>query len=175
VDSNFGVAPVAIKPGGLHKEVNSKLSRDYLEESDIGTWLTFAAGTNSNIDPVLAMRLAAFARDNDTVITITSAYRSTERQAQIYKDRGGYQDETGKWTGVSERIVATPGSSWHEYGQAIDTSANSILANASEAELNKYGLTKVPDGGSAHDGHIQSIESMSYSQDKKPYFDAYNR
>jgi hypothetical protein len=173
VDSNFGIAPVAIKPGGHQGGVNSKLARDYLEESDIDTWLTFASNTSSDIDPVFAMRLAAFARDNGTVITITSGYRSTESQTAEWKRRGTYVD--GEFVPPSPSVVAPPGSSWHEFGQAVDTSSNSILANASEAELNKYGLTKVPGGGSAHAGHVQSYESMDYSQDKQPYYDAYNK
>ena len=170
VDSSFGPAPIVPNPNAI----KSKLSRDYFEESDVDTWLTFAAGTNSNIDPVLAMRLAAYARDNATTITITSGYRSTARQKEIQLERSTI-DEQGNLVLPSARDVAPPGSSWHEFGQAVDTSSNSLLANASEAELNKYGLTKVPGGGSSHAGHIQSYESIDYSQDKQPYYDAYNK
>jgi len=71
VGTSFGPAPIATNPNGI----KSKLSRDYLEESDVDKYLTFKDGTDSNIDPVLKMRLAAYARDNETTLTITSAYR----------------------------------------------------------------------------------------------------
>ena len=173
VDSNFGIAPVAIKPGGLKKEVNSKLIRDYLEESDIDTWLTFATGTNSNIDPVFAMRLAAYARDNETTLTITSAYRSIATQEVLYKNAGGKQDEDGNWYGVKDSVVARPGLSWHQHGQAVDVSG---LRNVASSSLEEYGLHKPISGEPWHAEPLET-KPVKYKDvtTKKSFYDAYNR
>ncbi|QIB68274.1 hypothetical protein Ami103574_02625 [Aminipila butyrica] len=125
----------------------SQLKESYLT-ADPAIWLT---GLCEGIDPVLAGRLAYVAQTTGIKIKITEGYRSTARQTELYNQYLEYK-RTGKG---SIKSAAKPGTSWHEYRLAVDTSTQPIRG-WTDAMLHKYGLCKPI----ASEGwHIQPIET----------------
>lgn len=161
----------------------SKLTLGY-PVADPDKFLRFAHGWQTEIDPVFAGRLAALARDKNTYITVLSGYRSQEEQINSYKDSGGHQDENGNWIG-GNGYAAKPGTSWHQYGQAIDTSDPWLKAlekdykTTEQKTLLKYGLFKpltVGNGKSVlEDWHIQPVETIGITdiKVKQAFYNAY--
>ncbi|MEL7656427.1 MAG: RHS repeat-associated core domain-containing protein, partial [Bacillota bacterium] len=61
------------------KAANSLLKRYYVEEANTSLYLRFEKG-EAGIDPVFKMRLAAFARDNHTILFLHDAFRSKDNE-----------------------------------------------------------------------------------------------
>lgn len=102
----------------------------------------------SLIDPVFAGRIA-----NCCSTKITEGKRSSARQTDLYN-----QYLEWKRTGKGDiHSAAKPGTSWHEFGLAIDTSTQPIRG-MTNAQLKPYGLCKPI----ASEGwHIQPIETIN--------------
>ena len=130
--------------------LQSKLSNNY-PTADPAKYLT---GADYNlIDPILAGRLAYVAKKTGTKIKLTEGYRSTEYQKQLYEQYLEYK-RTGKG---SIRLAAKPGTSWHEFRLAVDTSTYPIRG-MSNIELRQFGLCKPI---SSEPWHIQPIETLN--------------
>lgn len=155
----------------------SKLNTKKYPVGDIAKWIVAAPGVNiENVDQVLLGRLAALAEYVGKKITISSGWRSTIKQIDLYIKSGGKQDASGNWHGGSG-MAARPGWSWHEYGLAIDTSTQwlrdlcSSEATDKQLTLMKFGLFKPLTIGNktsvCEDWHIQPIETRG----KKALYD----
>ena len=144
--------------------------------ADPSVWLKFKYPEQTGIDPILAGRLAAFARDQGKVLNILSGHRSTEKQIQLFKQHGGYKDKNGNWTG-GDGIATIPGTSWHEFRLAVDVSdswAKKIDKDAKTSEqktLLKYGiykpLTKGNKSSVYEDWHLQSVELIGIPKSER--------
>ena len=128
----------------------SKLSNKYPVKNPVGR----LTGDYINLDPVFAGRLA-----NVCPMILTESYRSTARQAELYNQYLEYK-RTGKG---SIKSAAKPGTSWHEFRLAVDTSTQPIRG-MTNAQLKPYGLCKPI----ASEGwHIQPIETLGQTDRKK--------
>lgn len=119
------------------------------------------------VDPVFLGRLAAYARYKGRRINLTGAggKRDTATQLRLYKASKG------------NGTAAKPGTSWHEYGLAVDT-ADAWLkalcngATTTQKELLRFGLFKPMAAGNklsiAEDWHIQPIETKGIPASKRP-------
>lgn len=154
--------------------------------------LFFKNKNQNDIDPIFAGRLAAFAVDNNLVIYVGSGYRSYDEQVACYKKSGGYKDTSGNWIG-GDGSAAKPGSSWHNFGEAIDISWNGEESSQyirnlyghkesteEQIELIKYGIFKPLTSGNGKKGslleewHIQPIETQKAKvTDRKSFYEAY--
>ena len=128
----------------------SKLSKKYPVKNPVGR----LTGDYIIIDPVFAGRLA-----NVCQMVLTESYRSSERQAELYDQYLEYK-RTGKG---SIKSAAKPGTSWHEFRLAVDTSTQPIRG-MSNAQLKPYGLCKPI---SSEGWHIQPIETLGETDRKK--------
>lgn len=159
----------------------SKLSMKY-PYADPKRFLKFVHAWQTDIDPIFAGRLAALARDRNTIITILSGYRSIDEQVRLFMADGGREDSKGNWIGGTG-YVAKPGASWHNYGGAVDISdpwlkeLDKSAATASQTTLIKYGLFKPLTKGNGRtvleDWHIQPIETAQV-MDKKSFYQSYH-
>jgi hypothetical protein len=114
--------------------------------------LSWLIGEPESLDPVFAGRLAYLAKSKKVKLLLTEGYRSTTRQKELYAMYLKYL-KTGEGTIKS---AAKPGTSWHEYRLAIDTSTQPIRG-MNNAELKPYGLCKPI----AYEGwHIQPLETF---------------
>ena len=111
-------------------------------------------GDYQNLDPIFAGRLA-----NVCLMELTESYRSSERQAELYNQYLEYK-RTGKG---SIKSAAKPGTSWHEFRLAVDTSTQPIRG-MTNAQLKPYGLCKPI---SSEGWHIQPIETLGQTDRKK--------
>lgn len=154
----------------------SRFNASKYPTADPAKHLKFLPGVDSNIDPVFAGRLAAFARDHKAIIEINSGYRSIDRQKELFFAQGGKYDarQGYYWPSTvpaSKRTVAKPGSSFHNFRLAIDTSSawakkiDKDAATSMQKELLKYGLFKPMTKGNGcsvlEDWHIQPIETLN--------------
>lgn len=129
--------------------LRSKLSTTAYKTAPPEQWLTGA--DYRELDPVFAGRLACLARDKKVNLSLTEAYRSTARQAELYQMYLDYK-RTGRG---SIKSAAKPGTSWHEFRLAVDTSTQPIRG-MTNVQLKPYGLCKPI----ASEGwHIQPIET----------------
>lgn len=140
----------------------SRLNATKYPWSNPDAWIT-APG----VDPVFLGRLAAYARYKGRRINLTSAggKRDSATQLRLYKLSNG------------NGTAARPGTSWHEYGLAIDT-ADAWLkalcngATATQSELLKFGLFKPMARGNnlgvVEDWHIQPIETKGIPAADRP-------
>jgi peptidoglycan L-alanyl-D-glutamate endopeptidase CwlK len=89
-----------------------------------------------NLHPTFAIKVGRFIKDLERQgadVTITSGYRSFEKQQELFS---------------SGQTPAKPGSSYHNYGQAVDINVNGLKMSSSyenwlpiaETIKNKYGL-----------------------------------
>jgi len=107
--------------------------------NDIGAWLIPNPNINggninlSGIHPALLARSIAYAKYKGTPLTVNSGYRSIEEQRRLYND--------------PTIRAARPGSSWHNFGGAIDING---LSGESDSVLNKFGLSRPVSGESWH-------------------------
>ena len=135
--------------------------------ADPAVWLIIPETANGDLlDPVFLGRLAALAKAMKKKITLTSAggARDTETQRRLYNT-------------LPKGVAALPGTSWHEYGLAIDT-ADSWLkticngATNTQTALLKYGLFKPLASGNRasviEDWHIQPIETAGIPSVARP-------
>lgn len=136
-------------------EYISKLETGY-RVADPSIWLT---GSWKGLDPVFAGRLAFLAQSKNKKIAVTEGYRSTERQEQLYQSFLQYK-RTGKG---AIKLAAKPGTSWHEFRLAIDTSTQPFRLMTNR-ELLAYGLCKPI---STEGWHIQPIETHGEKDRKK--------
>jgi len=111
-------------------------------------------GDYQNLDPVFAGRLAKVCP-----MVLTESYRSTERQTELYNQYLEYK-RTGKG---SIKSAAKPGTSWHEFRLAVDTSTQPIRG-MTNAQLKPYGLCKPI---KSEGWHIQPIETLGETDRKK--------
>lgn len=128
--------------------LKSKLKTTY-KTAEPDTWLI---GAWEQLDPIFAGRLAQVAKATGVKIKLTEGYRSTSRQAELYNRYLDFK-KTGKG---NIKSAAKPGTSWHEFRLAVDTSTQPIRS-MSNADLAPYGLCKpIKKEG----WHIQPIETM---------------
>jgi hypothetical protein len=136
-------------------------------------WIRFKYPEQKHIDPIFAGRLAAFARDHGKVLDSNSGFRIPQKQIELFIAYGGYQDKDGNWVG-GNGYAAKPGTSWHEFRVAIDTSSSwakqieKDAATKDQKTLLKYGLYKPLTKGNktkvTEDWHIQPIELQSVAK-----------
>lgn len=131
--------------------LKSKLKSAY-KTSDLAEWII---GDYIQLDPIFAGRLAYLAMCTNSKIKLTEAYRSTARQTELYNQYLEYK-RTSKG---NIKSAAKPGTSWHEFRLAIDTSTYPVRG-MNNAELSKYGLCKPI---KSEGWHIQPIETMGLS------------
>lgn len=132
--------------------LKSKLNNTSYKVADPKIYLI---GQPEELDPVFAGRLAYLAKDKGVKLKLTEGYRSTARQMELYNQYLEYK-RTGKG---SIKLAAKPGTSWHEFRLAIDTSTYPIRG-MTNAQLKPYGLCKPI----ASEGwHIQPIETSGKS------------
>ena len=105
-------------------------------------------GDYQNIDPVFAGRLA-----NVCPMVFNRSYATKEEQQKLYDD----------FLSGKIKSAAKPGTSWHEFRLAVDTSTQPIRS-MTNAQLKPYGLCKPI----ASEGwHIQPIETLGETDRKK--------
>ncbi len=119
----------------------------------------YLIGKWDELDPIFAGRLAMLAKEYRVKIKMTEGYRSTERQAELYNQYLNYK-KTGKG---NIKSAAKPGSSWHEYRLAVDTSTQPIRGMSS-IQLQKCGLCKPI---KSEGWHIQPIETQGQTDKKR--------
>lgn len=87
----------------------------------------------SQINPSMAANLTAmnneYKEKAGKPFLITSGYRSIEKQAQLYREKG-------------PKFAAPPGSSLHNFGVAVDVNSPDANAMASSGLLEKYNFTR---------------------------------
>jgi hypothetical protein len=177
-----GDRPVYSKNSVLIKIPSSRLSLSY-PVSDPGKWLIFANQAESQIDPVFAGRLAKFAEDHGRKITMVDGKRSYQDQVRAYINRGGYfNKKTGQWE--NGYGAAVPGSSWHEYGEAVDVGSSWVksMKNVNvdrQWEFLRYGLCKPLTNGNNYDPpenwHVQPVETLAVNAyaERASFLEAY--
>lgn len=115
----------------------------YKEEQDWQKWVKFRYSHGSKLSMIFLWRLAALARDFDEVMNDSYGYRPLEETQRLYNE--DLKANGGKPSGR----VALPGTSWHEFGFAIDLSGdawkkictkNWMNKTRLKQSLNEYGL-----------------------------------
>lgn len=145
----------------------SKLKNIYAV-ADYKEWLTFSKGVDPlKIDPLFLGRLAELCRRKGKKANILSGRRDKAKQIYFYKKSGG-KLVNGVWSG-GNGTAAKPGTSFHEFGLAIDTDTQWLkeLDKDASTDMQKSlvacGLFKTLTVGnktSVHeDWHIQPIET----------------
>ena len=119
----------------------------------------YIIGAWQELDPVFAGRLAAIAKAKGVKVKLTEGYRSTARQTELYNQYLSYK-RTGKG---SIKSAAKPGTSWHEYRLAVDTSTQPIRG-MSDGQLRPYGLCKPI---KSEGWHIQPVETAGQTDRQK--------
>lgn len=110
--------------------------------SDLARYLAGGAAGRSDsisgLDPVMQNALAQFLSAAPGGLTINSAYRSPEVQAQLYQNalaRYGSEAEARRW-------VAPPGHSQHNHGMAVDLGfADDAARQWAHDHAAEYGLS----------------------------------
>jgi len=144
----------------------------YPEEKDIDKWLT-APNLDCNI--VFLWRVAAYVRDHIKSKSSTFARRTTAEQTLLYN----LYLKSLKDPSIKANLAAKPGTSWHEFGLAIDfnrirtvnglgvypgtLNADFVLwknKKQNQTVLHKYGLSH---SVSSEPWHIQPIETIGIS------------
>lgn len=157
----------------------------YPEEKNIDAWVGFLG--NGNVNIVFLWRYAAYCRDIIKTKNIADVgYRDPIEQKQLYDLYQAYLKNPSIRPIPNE--AAAPGSSWHEYGFAIDLNRyktnpdgsgqyygtinadfDAWLANPNaDTTLRKYGLSHAV---RTERWHIQPIESLGVG-DKAHFADA---
>lgn len=162
-------------------------------------YLNFKNSEQSDIDPIFAGRLGAFARDHEVVVYISGngGKRDYDDQVRAFKSAGGLYDSVNKkWyypksVPKNKRLAAVPGTSFHEFGEAIDildnnTSSSNYLKQLeyyvsidNQTELKKYGLMKPMYYGNSwgknENWHIQPTETLNVKgfEAKNEFLNAY--
>jgi hypothetical protein len=159
----------------------TKLSLNY-PIADPADWLIFLHTWQWEIDPIFLGRLAALGKTKNKKINISSGIRSYDEQVKSYKSTGGYQDKKGNWIGGNGK-ACKPGTSWHEYGEAIDTSDSWLKAldknatTVNQKTLLQFGLFKPLTPGNKtivnEDWHIQPIETNGIATANRKTFYIY--
>lgn len=139
----------------------SRLSASLYPWADPDMWVDVPTSANRDlIDPVLLGRVAALARAKGKKITLTAAggARDTATQARLFATLPAGQ-------------AARPGTSWHEFGLAVDVSdawakeLHKSDPTDGQTMLLKYGLFKPLAAGNKpgviEDWHIQPIETRN--------------
>lgn len=116
-------------------------------------------GDHTQLDPIFAGRLAQVAKSTGAKIKLTEGYRSAARQQELYNQYLRYL-RTGEG---DVKLAAKPGTSWHEFRLAIDTSTQPIRS-MNNTELAPYGLCKPI---KSEGWHIQPIETKGQSDRAK--------
>ena len=119
-------------------------------------WLE-ADNTRSNIDPGFAGRLAALAKDKGQKIIYISGFRTKDKQQELYN----------LYLSGKGNLAGTPGSSWHEFGAAVDVTG--WACDLSNKELAAYGLCKPI---ASEDWHVQPVEGSRMN--KTAFYNAYS-
>jgi len=179
---------------GIVKNSGSLLDKTKYPLVDPMFYVFFQKQYQKDIDPIFAGRLAAFARDNNISIFVGSGYRTYEEQVRAWLDNGGWQNSDGSWGWPADKpkTVATPGNSWHNFGEAIDISWNgepssifirnlygNYASTEQQIELTKYGIFKPLTSGNKmpalEEWHIQPIETegINEKEDREKYYKAY--
>lgn len=130
----------------LKSKLSTKYERAEPSKHLSGSWHLY-------IDPVFAGRLAYLAKSKGVKIISNSAYRSTADQTELYR----------KFLKGLVKSAAKPGTSWHEFRLAVDTSTQPFR-NMSNAELKQYGLSKPI---SSEGWHFQPIETAGETDRRK--------
>jgi DNA repair exonuclease SbcCD ATPase subunit len=156
----------------------------YPEEKDIDRWVGFLG--NGNVNIVFLWRYAAYCRDIIKAKNIADVgLRLTAEQKRLYDLYQAYLKNPS--TAPKANVAAAPGTSWHEYGFAIDLNRYKTNADGTgqyygtiNADyynwlqgkpeiLNSYGLAHAVKG---EIWHIQPIETIGVGGDKSKFADA---
>jgi D-alanyl-D-alanine carboxypeptidase len=89
------------------------------------------SGAAQNLHPALARAVDHLIEAADGAVTVTSGYRSSARQAQLY----GAALEKWESPEIADNWVAPPGRSMHERGLAVDLGGDLALATGLIASL----------------------------------------
>lgn len=129
--------------------LKSKLSTKYKTADSA----QFLSNGWQELDPIFAGRLAHLCKVTGCKIVASSAYRSRKEQERMY----------ALYLVGQIRSAAKPGTSWHEYRLALDTSTQPIRRMTNE-QLKPYGLCKPI----SYEGwHIQPIETAGETDRRK--------
>lgn len=143
----------------------------YPECADWRPWLKFDSEAEACIHPVMRGRLAAVARDIlKRPLDVIAGFRSYEEQLRLYN----------LWLAGKGNPAAKPGTSWHEFGFAVDARGpqsnwpelmQDYIKPPTGQRLNVYGLClPLWAGASTHEWwHIQPIETLGYTGDKSAF------
>lgn len=129
--------------------VPDTLPGDYPVEINWEEYVNFDAppnnGSDSNINPEFLGRLAYMVKTEEIeMLQVGSGYRTNEKQASYTGD-----------------LAASPGTSWHEYGLAVDCKLSwRFLKDLPKSALVEYGLCRwvTSDSGVYEWWHIDPIE-----------------
>lgn len=124
--------------------MKSKLSNKYPVKNPVG----ILTGDYQNLDPIFAGRLA-----NVCPMKLTESYRTNARQTELYN----------QFLRCELKLAAKPGTSWHEFRLAVDTSSQPIRG-MTNSQLKPYGLCKPI---KSEGWHIQPIETLGETDRKK--------
>ena len=119
----------------------------------------YFTGNVDGINSPLVNRLARLAADKGINIVVNSGKRSKDEQAVLYE----------KYLRGEGNLAAKPGTSRHEFGDAIDTDS---LNGISNEELARYGLGRTVDGES---WHIEAVGSSVGGGRDPEYWDKLER
>lgn len=138
----------------------------FKEEPNWQKWVKFKYSYGSRLSVVFLRRLAALARDMGKPMENTYGYRPIEETQRLYE--ADLKANGGKPSGK----VATPGTSWHEHGLAVDldgafweqlSKKEWVPKSRLKQSLNAYGLmvplNKVDSPSVVEWWHIQPIET----------------
>ncbi|WP_206460432.1 D-alanyl-D-alanine carboxypeptidase family protein [Anaerovorax sp. IOR16] len=134
--------------------LKSKLSKNY----PMADPKKYLIGSPELLDPVFAGRLAYLAKCKGVKIKLTEGFRSSKRQQELYNMYLQYK-RTGKG---SIKSAARPGTSWHEFRLAVDTSTYPVRG-MNNTQLARYGLCKPI---KSEGWHIQPLETKGKSNRK---------
>ena len=149
----------------------------YPEEKNWQKWIRFKYPHGCNLSIVFIWRLAALARDRNTVMSNTLGYRSKEETQRLW------DLDVAKNKGKPSGKVAVSGTSWHEFNLAVDLDGL-YWKNKSQREwlpyarlkqpLNKYGLilplNKIDSPNVLEWWHIQPIETAMVTKFERSTF-----
>ncbi|MGE5454361.1 MAG: D-alanyl-D-alanine carboxypeptidase family protein [Methylocystaceae bacterium] len=134
--------------------MRSRLNNRAYPQANPDQWLVFIHSWQKGIDPVFAARLAALARSRKKKIVIVSGFRTYREQLGLFKLYKG-------------KRALKPGTSWHEFGGAVDISSLWVrkldnVALPCQYELARFGLAKPFTHGNGFDPaenwHLQPLE-----------------
>lgn len=144
----------------------------YPREANWQAYLIFDTPAHANIDPILRERLAAYVRQTNggKPITLAAGRRTTAEQQALYD----------RWKAGTGNLAAAPGTSWHEFGFAVDVNDparySALTSDYHSAPggqaLRNFGLVLplwIGNPAGQEPWHIQPIETLGYAGAKSAF------